>query len=504
MFEMSLRRKLLELGLAALVAAAIVPIWLPDWLPLQDLPQHLAAIRVLGDYGDPALNLSNYFRITPFQTQYLGYYSAVWLLSWIVEIQVANRLFLTACLATTPYALRYLLAELDRPQFLALFAVPLLYNPFVLLGFINFAAAIPLMLLGLGQCARLRDEYTRQTAISLGVVGIVCFFMHVVPFAFLAIGAATLGLRDSAPQTFWRWLPMLPAGLISILWTFFSPAGSSATKAVGEDAQFRPWREAFSQLPDWTTNITHEAFDDHLLILVGLVAIFVVIAGAGLQRDTPSDTWWPPVQRVTMMAPLAMVAYFALPLSYDWIWPISPRFAIIGMLLAVPALPEPTRWPKVLAAAALVAVSCVQFYQVADSFQSFSRDEVGQLQAAIDEIPKGQRVAGLMFRTGSRHVRFSPFIHSVAYYQAQKGGAVMFTFADFPQSPFRFRESNRPPRVPPRWEWKPGDVNPREDLDWYNYVLVRGGPGRIQRQNDTFKRVFKSPQWSVFRRAERP
>ena len=37
-----------------------------------------------------------------------------------------------------------------------------------------------------------------------------------------------------------------------------------------------------------------------------------------------------------------------------------------------------------------------------------------------------------------------------ALYQAKKGGAVMFTFADFPQSPFRFREDNRPPRVPPR------------------------------------------------------
>src|SRR5262249_14248340 len=117
-------------------------------------------------------------------------------------------------------------------------------------------------------------------------------------------------------------------------------------------------------------------------------------------------------------------------------------------------------------------------------------------------IPNGQKVVGLIFDRGSHYVAFSPFIHYVAYYQARKGGAVMFTFADFPQSPFRFLEGNRPPRVPPRWEWMPDRVRPRE-LDFYDYALVRGGPGAIAAPSSGFVLDYAGPHWSVFRRRSR-
>src|SRR5690606_19856593 len=131
---------------------------------------------------------------------------------------------------------------------------------------------------------------------------------------------------------------------------------------------------------------------------------------------------------------------------------------------------------------------------------AFETEEVGALDEAIASMPKGARVAGLIHDRGSRQVKFSPFIHAVAWVQAENGGAVMFTFADFPQSPFTFRESARPPRVIPRWEWMPERVDPARDLAWYDYVLVRGGPGRIATQREAFEPVFESERWSVWRR----
>jgi hypothetical protein len=98
-------------------------------------------------------------------------------------------------------------------------------------------------------------------------------------------------------------------------------------------------------------------------------------------------------------------------------------------------------------------------------------------------------------------VGFSPFIHSVAWVQARRGGAVMFTFNDFPQSPVIFREDNRPPRVPPRWEWTPERVNPDTDLGFYDHVLTRGGPGRVA-HSPAFEEVFHDGPWRVFRRRQ--
>jgi hypothetical protein len=78
----------------------------------------------------------------------------------------------------------------------------------------------------------------------------------------------------------------------------------------------------------------------------------------------------------------------------------------------------------------------------------------------------------------------------------------MFTFADFDQSPFQFRESNRPPRVPRRWEWLPNRVNPATDLGWYQFVLVRGGPGLLATQRELYEPVYRDPHWSVWKRRE--
>ena len=75
----------------------------------------------------------------------------------------------------------------------------------------------------------------------------------------------------------------------------------------------------------------------------------------------------------------------------------------------------------------------------------------------------------------------------------------MFTFMDFPQSPIRFREGDRPPPVGPRWEWMPERVDP-DALAWFDYVLVRGGPGAIARHATTWRPIYEGRAWRVYAR----
>jgi hypothetical protein len=56
--------------------------------------------------------------------------------------------------------------------------------------------------------------------------------------------------------------------------------------------------------------------------------------------------------------------------------------------------------------------------------------------------------------------------------------------------------------VPPRWEWKPAEVDPRRDLVWYEYALVRGGPGRIAAPRSGFLLRHRGRRWSVYQRTE--
>lgn len=507
MSRVELARRLGFEAVFALVAAyAAVPVWAVEHPAIQDLPQHMAAIRVLGSYGDPDLGFAQYFTVDLTRTQYLAYYLVAILLSWPFGVLAANKLLITASIVGTPYAMRSLLRALGADERLALFVIPLTWNAHLILGFMNFVAAIPLALVGLALAARLRAQWSRRRAVLLAVVSIVCFYTHVVPFAFLGLGAALVAVGGGWVATARRWLPLAPAAIGALVWTQLSPAGESTLSAASGGgargrAVFVGSMPAVNEIPAWLTDVLHSELDDHLLVAFAIVMLLAAVSGGGGAAAQPLE---PPAPRsarlrVALLSPLAAALYFVTPASYDWIWPINARFPLLAIVFAIVALPRQRGVLGAVTLAAMVTLGVASSAEVRRAFVAFE-EEVGPIDEAIAAMPHGARVAGLVFDRGSRHVKFSPFIHSVAWVQAENGGAVMFTFADFPQSPFTFREERRPPRVVPRWEWLPHEVDPARDLAWYDYVLVRGGPGRIASQRHAFERVMASGPWSVWRR----
>lgn len=496
---------------AALVTLSVVPLWLVEYPPLQDLPQHLAAIRVLHSYHDPRFGLQQFFEIDLFRTQYLTYYLTAHLLAYPFGVVLANKLLLTLSLCAIPYGMRRLLGALGRDQRLALFVLPLTYNAHVILGFFNFLAAIALTLYGLAMAIEQRRKPTRTGAILWSILALVTFYTHVVPFGFLALGVLLVAIGRDLRSSVQRLLPLLPAIIGAALWLLTSPAGQATRTAAslsdgvtGPRPQFIPWRQAVQWAPTWLTDILQEPIGKQLLQAWALLVIAAIAFGIGRRRAHP-DVAADGLQRslgyrMALLSPLAALAYFVMPDSYDWIWPIAPRFPLLAAIFLVAALPSP-KWKASFAMYAGVAlVAALQFYHVGRAFVAFEREEVGDLAEALQVLPPAERVAGLIWQRGSRYVKFSPFIHSVAYYQAQKGGAVMFTFADFAHSPFRFRETNRPPRVYPRWEWTPERIDPVRDLGWYNYLLVRGHPFQTVRLGTAFRPIYTGRQWSVWKK----
>jgi hypothetical protein len=513
-FRPSLVRELVFLSLAVL---SVLPLWLVRHPPLQDLPQHLAAIRVLSDYGDGELGFKQWFLLSLGSTQYLSYYLFAWVLAIPLGVVLANKLLLSAAIIGLPYALRSLLRSLERDEDLALFAFPLTYNAHLILGFFNFIAALPLVLWGLALAVRQRMRPTRRRAIAIAVLAVVTFYTHVVPFGFLALGAALIAIGDSAKKTVLRWLPLVPALLCAAIWTRTAPAGNAVLGALslgagkrssGPQPLYWSFGEAMRQIPEWLTDVLNVETDERLLVVWCLLLFLCIGLGAGARVDDERPSMdrslrGTLLRRLAWLAPLAGLAYFISPASYDWIWPINTRFPLLALVFLLIVLPAPRGFARFGLLLAVAITSASGFLEISRVFQRFEREEVGELDRAISSIPRGRKVAGLIWDRGSRHVKFSPFIHAAAWYQAERGGAVMFTFADFPQSPFRFKEGDRPPRVPPRWEWEPGRVDPVNDLAWFDYVLTRGDPGQLARYPDVFESVFQGPHWTVWKRRGR-
>jgi hypothetical protein len=489
-----------------LSVACVLPLFRAELPPLQDLPQHLAAVRVLRSYPD--LNLGQYFDVELWRTQYLTFYGAVWLLSYVFGILLATKLLIAVAIAALPWTIAGLLRELGRDPRVAVFAFGLTYNAHLVLGFFNFIAALPLMFWGISRALVYRRTSSRRDAAMVGAILLVCFYTHVVPFAFCALGVALVCMGGGLVPTLRRGFVFVPAALAALFWLHSTPAGGATLSAAGggdgtKEPVFASVNAAIRELPMWLTDVLSGARDEQLLVAWG--ALLLCAMALGLRRPPEHAHFQPEhpsvhAYRVALLAPVAMVAYFITPTSYDWIWPISARFPLMALLFVILLVPKPRGFfgSAVLAAAGFVAF--LGFSDVGRAFSAFAEDERGAIHEAINAIPKGERVAGLIFERNSRHVKFSPFLHYAALYQAEKGGAVMFTFADFPQSPFRFKEGHRPPRVRARWEWTPERVDPARDLSWYHYVLVRGNPGRIAGDSQHFENVFRGPRWTVWRR----
>jgi hypothetical protein len=500
---------------AALAAGCVFPLFYVRYPPIQDLPQHVATVRVLADFGDPALGFARYFTIDLLRTQYLAYYLCAQLLAQVMDVELACKLLIAASLAAAPLCARSLLEALGKDGRLALLLFPLSYNAHLVLGFLNFLAAIPLLLYGLTLAVRERRQPARHRGIGLAVLAVVAFYTHVVPFALLALGVVLVAFTRDLRRFVQGVLPLLPAAMAALIWLARSPAGQATwTAARGTDAArkplYMPAEQALAETPRWLTDVLGDGIGlDLLYAWTALIALALLLAAAeGLSRlrgkapalAAPDALSRSLARRLALLAPLCAVLYFVSPTSYDWIWPIAQRFPLLAAVFLVVALPG-FRIGKSVVLVLVIALSAASSHYAGKAFAAFDREEVSDFEQALQRLPGGQRVVGLIFERGSRHVAFSPFIHFVAYYQARKGGAVMFSFADFPQSPFRFREDNRPPRVPPRWEWLPARVRPRAELGFYDYALVRGGPGAIARSGSGFTRTYRGERWSVWKRS---
>jgi len=507
----------------SLAVGCVFPLFHTRYAPLQDLPQHLAAVRILHDFGDPVLRFARYFELDLLRTQYLAYYLAVDLLAYVLGVERANEWLVAASLIATPLAACSLLRALGKDPRLALLCFPLAYNAHLVLGFFNFLSAIPLSLYGVALALRQRRAFTRRRALGLCGLAVICFYTHVVPFGLMCLAILLLGLSRRLATTWRMLLPLVPSGIAALVWLGQSPAGRATVTAAagaheGPEPVFMPAEAALEQTGRWLTDVFSGDEDQRLLwAWAGLVAVVAVVGiaerawrwrrAAKAATAVPAADAGPaeggfetrPYEAAVIwgIAVLCAGLYFVSPTSYDWIWPIAPRFPLLAAIWLVIALPN-GRWLRrgVLIAGFLLSVT--SFHFAGQAFARFDQEEVGDFDQALAAIPQGQRVVGLIFDRHSRNAAFSPFIHFVAYYQARKGGAVMFSFADFPQSPFRFREDHRPPRVPPRWEWLPERVRPRSDLDFYDYALVRGGPGAIGRANSGFTLRYRGIRWSVF------
>jgi hypothetical protein len=278
-----------------------------------------------------------------------------------------------------------------------------------------------------------------------------------------------------------------------------SPAGSSTLSAIegaarGETlggTRFDPFDKTLREIPSWSTDVLPG--DGDRALLAGFAALFVLAAifarGAGASSELR--------RRVAVLCPIAAIAAFTMPYQHEWIWPIAGRFPYLACVFA-PLLLPPMRaraGSLVLAAVALLSVAHVG--QNAAAFLSYE-DEARGAEAAIAMVPTGANVVGLIYDVDSDYVGQHPFMHFVAYSQAEHGGVVAFSFAVAPSSPVRYTKGV--PRARLGYGWAPQLSNAAHLARTFDYALVRGEHPHLRSVARYYERINQENGWSLWRR----
>jgi hypothetical protein len=492
-------------GIACLLT---LPLWLAHRPPLQDLPQHAAAVQVLSRYGDARWHFAEYFELHFARTQYLTVYLAAVPLARLFGAVFAIKLVVALAWVATPLSVMALLRALGKDGWLSLLVLPLTYNAHAMTGFVNFIAAIPLMFFGIACAFRAYQNPTRKRSWTLAALLLVTFYTHIIPFGVLLLAVLALAYDKKPAIVLNRLLPVVPSAVAGLFWLLTSPAGTKLAHmnqaGVGSlPPRYVPLPEAIHNFADWLiAGLPGEADATRLVIWVLLCAfLWALSAGYSPSRKEGSQSQLgrTAAMRLGFLLPACIAGYFWLPVSYDFMWPISLRFPLLAAYLLPLWLAYAPATARRAASVVATALAASALMDMGAAFQQFERTDMRGFDDVLARIPQGSRTAGLMFNPRSELLKQPTLLQSVAWVQAEKGGAVMFTFADFPHSPFSFRESNRPPRVAPRWEWEPQRVVPDRDLGWYEYVLVHDGPGAMNTSR-SFRRLLQSGRWSVWKR----
>jgi hypothetical protein len=256
-----------------------------------------------------------------------------------------------------------------KPWYLALLALPLVYNRAFYWGFINFTLAIGLALVALSIVMTERKSWRSDVVLALVCVAVTATHLYgvLVLVGYLAVWAATGDRKliiDRLPALF-------PAFVGMLVWAVMS---AKAPPYGGYRYVSPP--EKLWQIPD---SILGGFADRSELVLLGLfVIVFVVVSW----RSLPTS-WarWERLDRHTkvvyVFAAANLILYFAAPMHTPTVKYMHFRHVLLAALvLPLAAGSGVQRWPRV-AGGLIAARNCVGIPSNTASHPSQGRPTTG-------------------------------------------------------------------------------------------------------------------------------
>jgi hypothetical protein len=450
------------------------PLLFSHYPPMVDLPQHAAQVATLRQLDSPDFAFGHLF-LVHWWVPYRGGYSLLWLLSQWMPIVLAVKVLLSAVIVAIPLTASRLRAFFGGDPSWDWLMLPIAYGLAFQWGFLNFFVAVPFVLAFLLCFFKYVAKPSPLAALGVALFALLLLYMHVLAAAFACGLALLYGLFDKAGsrQKLLLTMPLFSPLLPTLLW-FLGALGTSEQARDSVNwalGWYRPLEVLASSvgLPmDYTlgsyNSAGDKAFGPAAWIFSLLVVALPFFQGARLTKDRRLLALFVAYVIWMMFGPDRILGN-----SFTY-----QRFAIFGLplflLILVPSTSEKkpaARWSSILVyllPVVLIASNCVRFSRFDDESQAY--------RTIASNMAPGKRVLMLVFETIGASVKSPVYVHFPAWYQAESGGLIDYSFAQN-HSLLYYREGAASP-IGRGFEWSPASFDWQRHQGWlFDYFVVR-------------------------------
>jgi hypothetical protein len=494
---------------AASLLALVLPLWTSTMLPFLELPQHLAAIRVIHDYEQWEWGFGLFYEVDLTARPLMVYYMAVHWLASVVPIESANRIVLSLYVVAVPLSLASYLRAHGRDPAVALLAGPLAYSVPLFLGFISFVLAIPMLFWALAALRRLMDDHTYRRMAGLTLLTVLLYFTHpqvfalYVPCALITLLAATGG----HPRHWWRQAAHLLPGLV--FFASWLPGGAETSAAAPawqvppvDEMSYGRLLDRFESIPHAMTNAYQGDGDE--LILLGLFAVCVALF---LWREISTTRWLRSrLPELTLLA--GATVFFVSPVQWGSLIAVAYRLVPVLALFALATLAShrlPSRRYLLIAPATVLCLATA-WMQIRGG-NRFDDEAVPGRELLAEAVP-ASRLLALTYEAEGDVLVTRPYAYFSGYHVFDRGGMAEPSFATgAAMFPIRYRDLVGPPAIRSGIEWAPEQVDLDRALSYFDYFLVRSYDVAATPFNDLLDRVElirAEGRWRLYRSTGAP
>ncbi len=227
------------LALRLLPLLAVVPLWIVSIPPIQDLPNHLGRVHVLLDLLRGGAAFGGEYRIAWLPLPGIGADALLAPLLALFPAPAAGKLFLSFVLLLTAGAGFRFLRAAGAPE-MGWFALPLVWNWFVHMGFLGFLLSFPLALLAFAWRLEREDRWGGKEKVVFGLLATATYLCHIFSFAVLLVLVQVRKAARGRRRDLLRLEPGFLPGIACWLLVFLAERGGSGT-IWWQDPLWKAW-----------------------------------------------------------------------------------------------------------------------------------------------------------------------------------------------------------------------------------------------------------------------